>query len=39
MAGVELSVLGRQCFDRRIPDIDALRLEVAARRGRGTRPP
>ena len=30
MAEVELSVLARQCLDRRIPDIEALRREVAA---------
>ena len=31
MAEIELSVLARQCLDRRIPDMDALRREVAAR--------
>jgi len=30
VAEVELSVLARQCLDRRIPDADALRAEVAA---------
>jgi hypothetical protein len=30
MAEIELSVLGRQCLDRRIPDQDLLRAEVAA---------
>jgi len=30
MAEIGLSVLARQCLDRRIPDMDALRLEVAA---------
>jgi hypothetical protein len=30
MAELELSVLARQCLDRRIPDLDALRREVAA---------
>lgn len=30
MAEIELSVLGRQCLDRRIPDIDTLTSEVAA---------
>jgi hypothetical protein len=30
MAEVELSVLARQCLDRRIPDIGSLRREVAA---------
>ena len=30
VAEMELSVLARQCLDRRIPDIDALRREVAA---------
>jgi DDE superfamily endonuclease len=30
VAEVELSVLARQCLDRRIPDIEALRREVAA---------
>jgi hypothetical protein len=29
MAELELSVLARQCLDRRIPDLDALRREVA----------
>jgi hypothetical protein len=29
MAEIELSVLARQCLDRRIPDMDALRREVA----------
>jgi hypothetical protein len=27
---MELSVLARQCLDRRIPDLDTLRREVAA---------
>jgi hypothetical protein len=30
MAELELSVLARQCLDRRIPDLDVLRREVAA---------
>jgi transposase len=30
MAELELSVLARQCLDRRIPDLEALRREVAA---------
>jgi len=30
MAEIELSVLARQCLDRRIPDTDALKREVAA---------
>ena len=30
MAEIELSVLGRQCLSRRIPDQAALRHEVAA---------
>jgi hypothetical protein len=30
MAEVELSVVARQCLDRRIPDLEALRREVAA---------
>jgi transposase len=30
MAEIELSVLARQCLDRRIPDIESLRREVAA---------
>ena len=30
MAEIELSVLARQCLDRRIPDQDALKREVAA---------
>jgi hypothetical protein len=30
MAEIELSILSRQCLDRRIPDQDALRSEVAA---------
>jgi hypothetical protein len=30
MAEVELSVVGRQCLDRRIPDFQTLRAEVAA---------
>jgi len=29
MAEIELSVLGRQCLDRRIPDMDTLKQEVA----------
>jgi hypothetical protein len=28
---IELSILGRQCLDRRIPDVETLRTEVAAR--------
>lgn len=34
MAEIELSVLSRQCLDRRIPDQDALRRETAAWAGR-----
>jgi len=30
VAEMELSVLARQCLDRRIPDLEALRREVAA---------
>ena len=30
MAETELSVLARQCLDRRIPDLEALRREVSA---------
>jgi len=30
MAEIELSVLGRQCLDRRIPDAETLRREIAA---------
>ena len=30
MAEIELSVLGRQCLDRRLPDPDTLAAEVAA---------
>jgi hypothetical protein len=30
MAEIELSVLGRQCLDRRIPDKQALSAEVSA---------
>ena len=30
LAEIELSVLSRQCLDRRIPDQDALRHETAA---------
>ncbi len=30
MAEIELSVLSRQCLDRRIPDQEALRRETAA---------
>lgn len=30
MAEIELSILGRQCLDRRIPDQDVLRTFVAA---------
>ncbi|HJZ53799.1 MAG TPA: transposase [Gemmataceae bacterium] len=30
VAELELSVLARQCLDRRIPDMDALRRELAA---------
>jgi hypothetical protein len=30
IAECELSALGRQCLDRRIPDIDTMRHEVAA---------
>ena len=39
MAEIELSVLSRQCLDRRIPDIDTLTQEVAAwQQARNTRP-
>jgi transposase len=34
MAEIELSVVARQCLDRRIPDIEALRTEVACWQGR-----
>jgi transposase len=30
MAEIELSVLGRQCLDRRLPDVESLQLEVLA---------
>ena len=30
MAEIELSVLGRQCLDRRVPDFETLEAEVAA---------
>ena len=30
MAGIEISILSRQCLDRRIPDQDTLKVEVAA---------
>jgi hypothetical protein len=30
MAEIELSVLSRQCLDRRIPDLDTLTREVTA---------
>ena len=30
MAEIELSILSRQCLDRRIPDRDTLKVEVAA---------
>jgi len=30
MAEIELSILSRQCLDRRIPDQEALKKEVAA---------
>jgi hypothetical protein len=33
MAEIELSILGRQCLDRRIPDLDTLKREVAALSG------
>jgi len=29
MAEIELSILGRQCLDRRIPDQDTLKKEIA----------
>jgi hypothetical protein len=39
MAEIELSVLSRQCLDRRIPDADTLTREVAAwEQGRNTNP-
>jgi hypothetical protein len=34
MAEIELSVLARQCLDRRVPDKDTLQAEVAAWQGR-----
>lgn len=37
MAEIELSVLSRQCLDRRIPDQESLRREVAAWEGRRNR--
>ena len=33
VAEMELSVLARQCLDRRIPDVDALRREIGAWQG------
>ncbi|MBE9247073.1 IS630 family transposase, partial [Microcystis aeruginosa LEGE 00239] len=30
MAEIELSVLNRQCLDRRIPDMDSLKQEIKA---------
>ena len=30
MAEIELSILSRQCLDRRIPDQETLKVEVAA---------
>jgi hypothetical protein len=30
MAEIEFSILSRQCLDRRIPDQEALKIEVAA---------
>jgi hypothetical protein len=30
MAEIELSVLSRQCLDRRVPDFESLQAEVAA---------
>jgi hypothetical protein len=30
MAELEFSVLDRQCLDRRLPDLDSLRREIAA---------
>jgi hypothetical protein len=30
MAEIELSVLNRQCLNRRIPDQDSLKLEISA---------
>lgn len=30
MAEIELSALSRQCLDRRIPDMDRLKAEIAA---------
>jgi len=41
MAEIELSVLSRQCLDRRIPDLETLTREVAAweqARNAGPRP-
>jgi hypothetical protein len=35
MAEIELSVLSRQCLDRRVPDFEALRAEVEAWQDRG----
>jgi hypothetical protein len=34
MAEIELSVLARQCLDRRVPDVDTLKAEVTAWQGR-----
>ena len=39
MAEIELSVLGRQCLDRRIPDTETLDTEVAAWDDSPQRPP
>jgi hypothetical protein len=30
LAEIELSVLSRQCLDRRIPDLETLEIEIAA---------
>ncbi len=39
MAEIELSVLQRQCLDRRIPDLPTLRLEAEAWAERRNRQP
>ena len=38
MAEIELSVLGRQCLDRRVPDAATLAAEVAAWQARRNAP-
>ena len=34
MAQIELSILSRQCLDRRIPDQETLKKEIAAQQGK-----